>query len=78
MAGAPAPPPGREIRLIVNGAHRTLPAGTTVEGLIESLGLDPGLVVVERNLEILDRASYGRLALAEGDGVEIVHFVGGG
>ncbi len=71
-------PPGRAVRLIVNGGRRNLPAGTTVAGLIESQGLDPRLVVVELNLEILDREAYGRLQLGEGDRIEIVHFVGGG
>ena len=77
-AGRGPAPPGRGVRLIVNGARRTVPTATTVEGLVESLGLDPRLVVVERNLEILDREAYGRHRLGEGDRIEIVHFVGGG
>ena len=54
-------------------------AGSTVASLLASLDLDPRLVVVERNREILrDRDSFPRVELATGDTIEIVHFVGGG
>jgi sulfur carrier protein len=66
------------IRVTVNGDEREVAAGLTVAGLLESLGLHPGLVVVERNREILDRDRYGDVALTEGDVLELVHFVGGG
>jgi thiamine biosynthesis protein ThiS len=67
-----------EMRVIVNGEGRDVAPGTTVSGLLESLGLHPGLVVVERNREILDRDRYGEVALETGDVLELVHFVGGG
>jgi thiamine biosynthesis protein ThiS len=35
-------------------------------------------VVVERNRSIVPRDAYGSTLLAEGDALEIVHFVGGG
>jgi thiazole synthase len=33
---------------------------------------------VERNLEIVPRGAYGDVAVADGDRLEIVHFIGGG
>ncbi|MEX1256818.1 MAG: sulfur carrier protein ThiS [Gemmatimonadota bacterium] len=66
------------IRLRVNGTDRTVPAGETVRGLLESLDLVPATIVVEHNLEILDRATYDHILLREGDRLELVHFVGGG
>jgi thiamine biosynthesis protein ThiS len=66
------------IRLRVNGSDRVVPAGETVRGLLERLDLVPETIVVEHNLEILDRASYERVLLREGDRLELVHFVGGG
>jgi thiamine biosynthesis protein ThiS len=36
------------------------------------------MVVVERNLEILDRDRYDTTLLVSGDRLELVHFVGGG
>jgi sulfur carrier protein len=68
-----------EIALTVNGAERRVPTNWTVADLLASLGLDPRVVVVERNGTILrDRASFASLALQADDALEIVHFVGGG
>lgn len=66
------------IRVTVNGDEREIAAGLTVKGFLESLDLHPGLVVVERNREILDRNRYGEVQVEEGDVLELVHFVGGG
>lgn len=65
------------IEIVANGRSIETREGTTVEGLLDELGLDPDLVVVERNGAILPRAGYAT-ALAAGDELEIVHFVGGG
>lgn len=62
----------------VNGEAREVPEGTTVRRLVEMLGLTDGPVAVERNGEIVRRAQHTTEALAEGDVIEIVHFVGGG
>ena len=62
----------------VNGQDRELPAGTTVARLLDELKIAPERVVVEVNLTILKRAQQPTMILAEGDQVEIVHFVGGG
>jgi thiamine biosynthesis protein ThiS len=66
------------IMVRVNGRAREVPRGITVEGLLESLELNPSLVVVEHNREILDRGRYGEISLQEEDVLELVHFVGGG
>jgi thiazole synthase len=68
-----------EIALAVNGAERRIPKGWTLADLLSSLELDPRLIVVERNGAIVrDRSSFGSVALASDDAIEIVHFVGGG
>ncbi|MFN3835866.1 MAG: sulfur carrier protein ThiS [Glycocaulis sp.] len=66
------------MRVTVNGETRDLPAGLTLTGLLTHLGLDPRKVAVERNLEIAPRSAYGDIAIADGDRLEIVQFVGGG
>jgi len=66
------------MRVTVNGEAREIAQGTTVRGLIELLDLAGGPVAVERNGDIVPRAEHPSAALAEGDVVEIVHFVGGG
>ena len=66
------------LRITVNGEPREVPAGTTVRGLVEALGLGEGPVAVERNREVVRRREHATTALVAGDVVEIVHFVGGG
>ena len=67
------------IALTVNGDPRSVAAGISLSDYLASLKLDPRLVVVEHNRTILrDRDAYPSIALADGDVLEIVHFVGGG
>lgn len=67
------------IAIMVNGDARDIPPRSTVASLLASLELDPRLVVVERNREIIrDRDTHPQVELAAGDIIEIVHFVGGG
>ena len=68
--------PTVEVRL--NGKDRVVPAGLTVHALLEWLDLNPSLVVVELNKEILDRKAYAEVSVSGGDVLELVHFVGGG
>lgn len=67
-----------ELLLTVNGEPRRIAAGATIAELVASIGLDPGKVAVERNAEIAPRSRLGEIVLADGDVLEIVHFVGGG
>ena len=66
------------MQLTVNGESRAYPGVADVAALVASLGLDGRKVAVERNLEIVPRSAYARTALADGDRIEIVHFIGGG
>jgi thiamine biosynthesis protein ThiS len=68
----------QRISITVNGEPRAIAAGESVESLLGELGLQPRLVVVERNREILDREAYAATRLENGDALELVHFVGGG
>jgi sulfur carrier protein len=65
------------MRLTINGEEQASVAAT-VAALLETLGFDHRKVAVERNLAIVPRSLWAATALAEGDRIEIVHFVGGG
>lgn len=65
------------IPIILNGETRQVREGSIAD-LVASLGLDVAKVAVERNREIVPRSTLADVALAEGDVLEIVHFVGGG
>lgn len=63
--------------ITLNGApHHS--AAATIADLVRELELTPEKVAVERNGEIVPRSTLGEAPLAEGDRLEIVHFVGGG
>ena len=66
------------MNLTVNGEARTFQPLANLSALVSALGLDGRKVAIERNLEIVPRSAYGRTALADGDRIEIVHFIGGG
>jgi sulfur carrier protein len=66
------------MQLTVNGRPREVESGTDLLGLLESLRVEPRLVVVEHNGRILRPGDYEGVDLAPADRVEIVHFVGGG
>jgi thiazole synthase len=66
------------ITLTLNGESRRIAVGASVADLVREIGLDPAKVAVERNLEIVPRSTLADVMLAEGDQLEIVHFVGGG
>ncbi len=66
------------IQVRLNGKDREIESDLTVLGLLESLELNPRMVVVELNREIISRDVIGDVRVEEGDQVEVVHFVGGG
>ena len=67
-----------EMIITVNGQDHLVPSPSTLVDLLQQLDLDPRAVVVELNREIVRRARLAETRLANGDSVELVHFVGGG
>jgi sulfur carrier protein len=65
------------MKIIINGQEQTY-APITLAQLIEQLGMKQDRVAVELNRNIVPRANWAETNLAEGDHLEIVHFVGGG
>jgi thiamine biosynthesis protein ThiS len=66
------------IHIQVNGEARDVPGPLTVEELLRSLDLQPAMIVVEHNGDILRRHRYADVRVDSGDSLELVHFVGGG
>jgi sulfur carrier protein len=65
----------------LNGKARTftdLVSPTDLAGLILRLDLKADRIAVEHNGEIVRRAVWADIQVADGDRLEIVHFVGGG
>jgi sulfur carrier protein len=64
--------------VIINGQERQVPEGTTVAGLVQSLGLATGACAAEVNRELVPKRRQAEQPLREGDRVELVSLVGGG
>ncbi len=66
------------MKVIINGDDHQLDGPITLSGLVERLGMKADRVAVELNLDIVPRNRWIETQLADGDRLEIVHFVGGG
>jgi sulfur carrier protein len=66
------------ITLQVNGDRQICSSQTLLPQFLEQIGLNPRLVAVEYNGEILHRQYWPTTLLQEGDRLEIVTIVGGG
>ncbi|HEX8817510.1 MAG TPA: sulfur carrier protein ThiS [Terriglobales bacterium] len=66
------------MKLQINGQPREFDSPLSLAGLIENLGMTAGRVAVELNRNIVPREQWTATNLADGDQLEIVHFVGGG
>lgn len=66
------------MEITVNGEKQTIETQVTVARLLEGLEIDPETVVIERNLDILNREDHGEILLEEGDSIEIIRMVDGG
>jgi len=67
-----------DIDVTVNGSAMRLPAGTSLTDLLERLHVSTPRVAVERNREIVPKATYAETRLEAGDALEVVELVGGG
>ena len=66
------------MNLFINGEERNVPGISTVGELLENLNLASGLVLVEQNGYVVQRAQFALTSLAEGDRIEILRVVAGG
>lgn len=66
------------IALQINGEPRHCAPHTTLPALLTQVGLNPRLVAVEYNGEILHRQFWDTTEIQPGDRLEIVTIVGGG
>jgi sulfur carrier protein len=66
------------IDVTINGDRRQVGPGQTLAQFLAGLRLEPRMVVVERNGEIVRRELLHETPLAEGDVLEIVQMMAGG
>jgi sulfur carrier protein len=63
---------------IVNGQPRAIPDGTTIERLIEDLGLEKSICAAEVDKKIIPKRERSSFEIQDGMTIEIVTLVGGG
>lgn len=66
------------MRIVLNGDPTELPGPMSVSALLEHLKVNPRLVAVEVDRDVIKRACYGETMVVDGTEVEVVAFVGGG
>ncbi|MDA0781287.1 MAG: sulfur carrier protein ThiS [Rickettsiales bacterium] len=66
------------MKIILNGKEAFLDENLSVNSLIANLDLDPRIVAIEKNREIIPASEYDNSVICDGDKIEIVQFVGGG
>ncbi|MCB1138648.1 MAG: sulfur carrier protein ThiS [Leptospiraceae bacterium] len=64
--------------MVVNGKQHSWERPANLMEFVESLGLDPRTVAVERNGAIVRRETWPDVKLEQEDRLEIIRFVGGG
>jgi sulfur carrier protein len=74
----PQSPIPNRIELQVNGETHTCSPQTTLPQLLVQMGLNPRLLAVEYNGEILHRQFWDETEIKPNDRLEIVTIVGGG
>lgn len=63
--------------VIVNGRELPTP-DADLRTFLTDAGYPLDRIAVERNAELVPRARYAETRLADGDRLEVVHFMGGG
>lgn len=66
------------MKLFLNGKAVEMPDDLTIAGLLKVNGLNPEIVIIEHNLELIKRENWADILLKENDRLEILSFVGGG
>lgn len=70
--------PPTTLTLTVNGEEKQCLPNTTLPQFLEQQGMNPKLVAVEYNGQILHRQHWTTTVIAHDDNLEVVTIVGGG
>jgi thiamine biosynthesis protein ThiS len=66
------------VKIRINDEERDFAPDATILDVVTQLGLNPKVVVAQRNGDIVPREAFGSTALFDGDTLDLVRFVGGG
>ncbi|OGI00263.1 MAG: thiamine biosynthesis protein ThiS [Candidatus Melainabacteria bacterium GWF2_37_15] len=66
------------MKVIINGIETEIPENSTIKQVLNLVNIKSNMLVVEKNLCIIDKKDYESHLLKDGDSLEIVGFFGGG
>jgi len=65
------------MQLTINGKPETLEVSTVLD-VLKTKDIDPQLVAVELNTQMVDQENLGTTSVKDGDKMEFLFFMGGG
>lgn len=65
------------MQLTINGKPEEI-QGATVMDVLKAKDIDPHMVAVELNTQMIDRESLGMTTVKDGDKIEFLFYMGGG
>lgn len=71
-------PDGAAVAVVVNGEVTTVPPGSTLEGLLDQVEIDPKGVAIALDGDVVPRSRWPATTLQPGAHVEIVTAAAGG
>ena len=66
------------IKVTINGKDHEFPEQTLVSEYVATLGVEPKMIAIAHNGEVLRRDEWADVIVSEGDSLEVVRAVGGG
>lgn len=66
------------MKIVLNGKEASVQKGMSIVNLVAEKNLNPDLVLVEYNYEVIKKESWPDIKLKDGDRLEIFQLVGGG
>jgi thiamine biosynthesis protein ThiS len=66
------------INVTINGDQLSLDKALCLNDLLTRFDIEEDKVAIEHNLEIVPKSTFDKVLIADGDTLEIVHFIGGG
>lgn len=67
-----------KIKIKINGQQTEIPSQSSIQDILDIMQIKSNMMVVEKNMQIVDKKEYGRVDVVDGDEIEIVGFFGGG
>jgi sulfur carrier protein len=66
------------MKVKINGEEKEIESHKNVLNIIEDCRLNKDAIVIEYNMDVLDKNKYNDTYIKDGDQIEIVRFMGGG